>query len=187
MHDTTAHRHRRRRDRRAFVPGDRGGPRVAAPVARSRGQFCGNGSRHREPSRAARRFRARRAPQFRAERYVGHVTDPWIGAAAAERRRRVDDRVAPPTAARDRCWRVQLGSGRPGGGASPAFRRSCSSRTRFRVSRIGGWRRLSAPRLSRSSRRCRTSGGGDLSQAIRFDPSSLTWLPRRRTTARRGF
>ena len=119
MHDVTAHRHRRRRDRRASVPGDRGGPRVAAQAARDCGQFCGNGSRHREPRRAARRFRAGRAPQFRVERYVGHVTDARVGAAAAERRRRVDDRVAPAAAARNRCWRVQLRSGRPGRGASP--------------------------------------------------------------------
>ena len=96
------------------------------------------------------------------------------GAAAAQRARRLAHRLAAPAAAGDWRRRIQLGPGRAGGGAAAASRRCCSSRTRCPGLPTACWRRSSAPRRSPTSRRCRTSGGGALSQATRFVPSSLT-------------
>ena len=68
------------------------------------------------------------------------------------------------------CWSPRCGG----------FRRCCSSRTPCPASPTGCWRRCQRRRPSRSSRRCRSSGGGVCQQAIRFVPSSSSRLDRRR-------
>ncbi len=178
MHDAAAHRHRRGRNRRAPVSGDCGGARVAAPRAGDGGDALPGpraGIESRVVPREGFELDVLRSAGLKGMSLV--VAGARAVAAAAERARRVEHRVAPAAAAGDWRRRLQLGSGRAGRRAAAAFRRSCSSRTPCPASPIAAWRRLSAPRLSRSSRRCRTSGGGALSQAIRFVPSSLTDAP----------
>src|SRR6476619_5602651 len=95
MHDARAHRHRWWRNGRPPVPRNRRRTRVAAKTARRDRDVRGDLAWHREPSRAEGRLRARCPAKRRTEGHVDLVTSAWRVVAAAERDRRVDDRLTP--------------------------------------------------------------------------------------------
>ena len=177
MHDAVADRDRRRRNRRPSLSGDCRGAGAAAAVPEAVVTFAGTarGIETRVVPREGFELDLLRSAGLKAMSPAALRARP--GAAAAQRRRRVADPVAPPAAAGDWRRRLQLGSG----GLVAAMRRiptllleqnavpGFTNRHAGAVRRRGGGHlRVDASRIS---------AGGDLSQATRSVPSSLNRPP----------